>query len=366
MKENMWRLISLAAVTVLLAACTDELSDPSEGDGVEVKSGVLILNEGSLYASPSIMGSLDFFNFKTGVLERNIFETVNKRSLGGTPNHAIVVAGKLFIATTDENRVEIVSLPSLEAAEPVTVVSPRELATDGRAVYVSSYDGTVSKIDIATGEVLARSAKVGDNLEGIACANGMLYVCNSYAPLAEYPYADYHNNLVKLNTNDLSKSGDIEVALNPNQVVAAGNKLYVASWGDYGMTPATIQQVDVATEEVKTLSTGRLFAYNDGKLYFVRSSYNEYWQEVSSFLVFDLQTGTESTFTEGTEIFAPCGIVADSRTGDIYISSYVENPDTHAANYAAEGYVVRYHADGTYVDTYNVGTGPATMIVLNE
>ena len=96
----LWLLISLSVIT----SCSD---DDNKGgrEPVEVTDGVFILNQGNYFSQ--INGSLDYLNYSTNLISRDVFQRANGRSLGGTPNDIVVVDGKLYIAAADENRVEV-------------------------------------------------------------------------------------------------------------------------------------------------------------------------------------------------------------------------------------------------------------------
>ena len=225
MKKYMKLLACLFAGAFILAACDDD--DPVvHYREVAVSDGLFIVNEGSYFSQ--VNGSLDYLDYATGKVQRNVFSAANGRSLGGTPNNAVLCGSKLYIATQEENRVEVVDAKTMKAFEPISVTAPRELCTDGEAVYVSSYTGEVSKVDTLTLKVTAKSAKVGANLEGIACRQGYVYVCNAWENLGNYQYA-YYTNLVKLSAQNLQKVKDVTVVANPNQLIASGDDLYLAS-----------------------------------------------------------------------------------------------------------------------------------------
>ena len=103
---------SLVLGTFVLTACNlDE--EPKEYKDVTVADGLFILNEGSYFSQ--INGSLDFLGYLSSSVERDIFNKINGRALGGTPNHALICGSKMYIATTEENRVEVVDAMTLKA-----------------------------------------------------------------------------------------------------------------------------------------------------------------------------------------------------------------------------------------------------------
>lgn len=352
-------LACLLAGTFVLTACDDDNEEPkTEYHEVAVADGLFILNEGSYYSQ--VNGSLDYLDYATNSIQRNVFQAANGRALGGTPNNAVVCGSKMYIATQEENRVEVVDAKTLKALSPVSITAPRELCTDGEAVYVSSYTGEVSRIDTLSLRVTAKSPVVGTNLEGIACRQGYVYVCNAWN--SDYTY---NTNLVKLSAQTLQKQKDITVVANPNQLIASGDDLYLASWGNYADVPATIQHISLS-DQVTTLAHATHMALGNGKLYLVGSSYDDQWREVNTYTVYDLASATETTFTRGLDIVSPVTIGVDPVSGDVFISSRSMDANTGAASYTAKGYVLRYRPDGTLVTRYDCGVSPATLVFVSH
>ncbi len=352
-KHNPLLWLFLPIVTLILFSCSDH--DGDDTFRMDVRKGIIIVNEGSYYSQ--INGSMDFLDFTTGQLQRNVFDKVNLRTLGGTPNNAIVCGGKLFVATTDENRVEVLNARTLKAAEPVVIPQPREMCTDGTAVYVSSYSGKVYKINAATAQIAATSEVVGAQLEGIAAAHGYVYVANSCNP--DYTY---NTNVVKLNAGNLAKVKDVTVAANPNVLATDGENVFVCSWGNYYDVPATAQKIDAA-DQVTVLANAQYMAYHGGSLYLIHAP----WGGTTTYQRYDVQSQSLSTLPIGTEVFSPCNIGVDPLSGDIYVSSLSENPDSPgSASYTTDGYLVRYSQSGQFIQRYEVGVIPGTLLFVNN
>lgn len=352
-------------------SCSDDDDSPVFID-VTVADGVFVLNEGSYFAG--INGSLDYLDYTTGKITNNVFESVNQRSLGGTPNSAIIIGDRAYIACSDENRVEIVDAETVIAASKnITITAPREMATDGSYLYVTSQAGCVVKIDLTTNLIVGTTPVIGDRLEGIAWRNGYLYVCNSCKEIPDpdsgYSTWEYHTNLIKLDAQTLSKVSDITVAANPNQIVSDGQYLYLASWGDYNQTPATVQQID-ENDEVSVIGTGQKIAYDDNKLYIVNTEYDEYWNEVHTYKVLDLKTNLTTDFWGDTSlIFSPGTIGVDPVTHDVFITSYNKGEYGYA-DYTANGYMIVYSNANKYFSNaatkFTTGVGPCTLVFYNH
>ena len=347
---------SLVLGAFVLVSC-DLDDEPKEYKEVTVADGLYILNEGSYFAQ--INGSLDFLGYLSNSVELDIFNTINGRALGGTPNHAIICGSKMYIATTEENRVEVVDVNSLKAFEPVEITAPRELCTDGQFVFVSSYTGEVSKVDTASLKVVAKSEKVGSNLEGIAFRKKSIYVCNSWNP--DY---SYNSNLVKLNAETLAKEKDITVAVNPNQLIADGDHLFLASWGNYADVSPEIQQIDLL-DNVTKLTNATHMAYANDYLYLINTTYDEKGNEINSYSVFNVTTKEETTFIVGRDIDSPCTIAIDPLMGYVFIGSrkkYLDAEGNMAVSYTQPGYVVCYSSYGALINRFPCGVNPGTMV----
>ena len=119
MKKYLLSIAVLMAATISFTSCDDDDDCPTcPPPATIVQNGVYVINEGSYYSK--INGTLDFLGYdvanNTYSMTRNIFESVNGRSLGGTPNDALIVGDSvLCIAVADEKRVEFVNTTTKKA-----------------------------------------------------------------------------------------------------------------------------------------------------------------------------------------------------------------------------------------------------------
>ena len=98
----------------------------------------------------------------------------------------------------------------------------------------------------------------------------------------------------------------------------------------------------------------------DGKkVYTVNAPYGA---AETTYLIYDAATGTTTSWNpEG--IFSPAVIAADPVTGNIFIVSYQENPETGYPGYALPSYTNQYDAQGKFVKKYeNTATGPISVV----
>lgn len=353
MKTKFYAFLMMGAA-LFATSCSDDKDDPVIDPVYQTDTdGVFIVNEGSYYSN--VNGSLSYLDYATNTLTDGLFASVNGRTLGGTPNNAIIWGSKMYIACTDENRVEVVDVNTLKSISSIEVTQPRELVGLGPNVYVSTYGGYVCGIDTVQPTAIAgQSEVIGSCLEGIAAYNGYLYVCNAYN--SDYTY---NTNVVKL-TAGLQKVKDIEVVCNPTYIVAGYDGLYLLSSGNYYDVSPTIQSID-ANDKVTSLCNGTFMAYNNGKIYYIETAYDENWNTIATYYVYNTESGAKEEFTKGTEVFSPCAIAVDPVNDYVYISSY--NKGAYGtADYSGAGYVVKYNSNGGYLDKYDAGVGPSTFV----
>lgn len=359
MKKYLLSIAVLMAATISFTSCDDDDDCPTcPPPATIVQNGVYVINEGNY--SYQINGTLDFLGYDvakgTYSMTDSIFEKVNGRSLGGTPNDALIFSDSLLcIAVADENRVEFVNTLTKKASTAIKIEKPRELAYESGSnyIYVSSYTGKVYKIDMTTRTIAGESEKVGANLEGIAVAGNKLYVCNSCNP--DYTY---NKNVVELNANTLAKNQDIEVVDNPVDVINAGDAIFILSMGNYGDKPATVQMLKDG--QLSTIGNATMMAYDayNDQLYMINAPFGG----DKEYKVYNLKNGQTTTFLTNPDIFSPYSLAVNPVNGDVFITSSTKNPDTGYADYTADCKLYRYTSVGTLLGTYDCGVNPGTIV----
>lgn len=359
MKKYLLSIAVLMAATISFTSCDDDDDCPTcPPPATIVQNGVYVINEGNY--SYQINGTLDFLGYDvakgTYSMTESIFEKVNGRSLGGTPNDALIFSDSLLcIAVADENRVEFVNTLTKKASTAIKIEKPRELAYESGSnyIYVSSYTGKVYKIDMTTRTIAGESEKVGANLEGIAVAGNKLYVCNSCNP--DYTY---NKNVVELNANTLAKNQDIEVVDNPVDVINAGDAIFILSMGNYGDKPATVQMLKDG--QLSTIGNATMMAYDayNDQLYMINAPFGG----DKEYKVYNLKNGQTTTFLTNPDIFSPYSLAVNPVNGDVFITSSTKNPDTGYADYTADCKLYRYTSAGILLGTYDCGVNPGTIV----
>lgn len=380
-------IFAIAAMSVTLFTACDDDEDTPNLQPVDVSEGVFIVCSGNM--SNAIDGSLTYINTTAGTSTTNAFYNANGRSLGLTANDALVYGSKLYIAVTNEHTLEVVDRTTLKSIKKISTTEligednglcPRHLVAYNGKIFLSTYGtvpsypydgsikGYVAAID--TTSYTATKYQVGTYPEGMAISNGKLYVaCSSYGTgtAPSISEIDLSNGTVNEITDELI-TNPISIAAVNGVLYILDSGLYDASWNQSGQGVRKYENgkftklADATMMAVSGVGVTRSTDSSSPKIYMVNNPYT-YPSTPVTYNVYDTATGKTSEFTDGNDIYSPNGIGIDPITGNIYILSYNENPDTGYAGYSLPGYVVEYSSTGTKLNKYDTGVGPCAVVV---
>ena len=102
-------------------------------------------------------------------------------SIPGGPDGLTVVGGKVWVASAEAGRLTPIDAGTRKAGRAVEVGSDPDSVTslDGSLWVTNTGDGTVSRLDDASGAAEGDPIEVGDAPEGIAAGEGSIWVANS-------------------------------------------------------------------------------------------------------------------------------------------------------------------------------------------
>lgn len=335
-------------------ACEDEEDDLKKSSN----KVIYVLNEGSWNNNNASVSAIDPTDGSSYYYQ---FAAANGRNLGDTGQDILRYGGKIYIAVSGSNTIEVVdgnSLTSIKTIKPESGKpgNPRGLAASDGKIYVSLYDGYVAKLD-TTSLAFEDSIAVGPNPEEITIANGCLYVAISDGLNSGngYPNGKY---VSKIGLDSFKVASKINVLVNPTEITSdkAGN-VFVISMGNYGDIPATVQKID-KNDSVTVVGRATLMACYENTLYTI----NAPWGAPSiEFVSYNTATGVKESdaFITGSADQIPTNphsISVNPKNGNILIGSYLT-----AADYLSNGYVYEY-ANGAFKARYNAGVGPRKFV----
>ena len=365
------------ALPMLFVACDDDDNPGNGGEETEFRAerGIYVFNTGN--EGYSINGSLTFIDLAGNSYFSDVFKSANGRELGSTVQDGVVLGENLYIAVSGSNTVEVVdkhTAASIAQICPTTEQGsqPRDIVTDGEYVYVSMFDGYVSRINPAT-YTIDNTVKVGPNPEEMAVVGDYLYVANSDGLNYESGYVN-GKSVSKVRLSDFTEEEKIAVGMNPTKLVAhtASGKLFVGCMGDYMDNPTSLWVIDTATGTATDLAVPvTLMCLSGNTLYTI---YNQYGSpEDNRYISYNATDNSvlDEAFIPVVEsingftsnvVDNPAGIVVNPADGHIFIASYVDDP---ANAYSLPSYVYEYDAEGYVQRRYDVGVGAVNMLILD-
>ena len=323
--SNAYNFILCAIVILLFASCDDmedKLPDGTLPTNKEV-SQIFVLCEGLFNMNNS---TLAMYNFGTQKIEKDYFLSANKRGLGDTANDMELYGSKLYVVVNVSSQIEILDVETGISVNQIPMFDekgiarqPRYICFDNGKAYVSSFDGTVARIDTASLKI-DKIIRVGKNPEGICVANGKLYVTNS----GGLDYPNYENTVSVIDIETFTEIKKIEVGTNP-YIIQADNQgdVYLTSRGNYAENGYLFQRINSKTDLLehtfKDINALNFTIHND-----TAYIYNYDFGNTASWIkVFDCKQEkivSESFITDNTQINTPYGISVNPLNSDVYIN----------------------------------------------
>lgn len=358
------KLGKLLLNSLLFTASVFTFTACSDDDGVTpdflITEGIYILNNGHWGGNDA---SLYYYDVESKKLSGDIFMQKNGKGIGDLGQDMVIYDSKMYMAVAGSAVIYVMDktgkilneiAPKDEAGQPQ---QPRSVIAYQGDVYVTLFDGYVARIN-TTSMQIDKKVKVGKNPEQLVAVGNKLYVANS-------GYGS-GNTVSVIDLNSFTELKKIDVILNPISLKTdSQGDVYLISMGNYGDILYTLQRIDTKTDKVEDLGihAGEMTMCND-KLYLFYCQYGMAKDEIK-YMVYDALTekvitnqfitdGTEKTFTAD-----PYKICSDPATGNIYIST---------SDYQSDGDMYIFSSKGKLIDKFDTkGINPmGAYMVANE
>lgn len=371
--QKRYFVITVAFAALLFSGCRKELPMiRSEADFVATPTdpehikGFFLVNEGNMGSNKC---TIDHFDARTGGYLRNIYPERNPdvvKELGDVGNDIAIHDNRLYVVVNCSNMIEVMNVYTARHIGSINIPNCRYIVFEGDKAYVSSYAGPVQidpearpgkvvEIDTETLRI-TREVVVGYQPEEMVIANGRLYVANS----GGYRFPNYDRTVSVVDLESFEVVNTIDVAINLHRMEKDRyGRIYVSSRGDYYGTGSDIFVIDATTEKV----IGNLgiaaseMCIDDDRLYAISTEWN-YTTGTNgiSYAVYD--TAKEERLpgnfiTDGTdkEITLPYGLAVNPETKEIYVCD--------ATNYVTPGYLYCFTPEGKLQWKTRTGDIPA-------
>jgi YVTN family beta-propeller protein len=349
--------IGIAVITVLASCHKDKKIEPTDTPADTLKTAMYILNQGNFNANNS---TLTYYNFTSKLLVPDQFKTVNSRGLGDTGNDIKIYGSKMYITVNVSSTVEVVDAKTARSIKQISFFNntvarqPRSIAFYKNMALITSYDGTVAVLDTATLAV-TKYIQVGRNPEQLVVANNKLYVANSGG--LDFGNPDKTVSVVDLTT--LTETKKITVGVNPVSIAADSyGDVYVVSFGDFDKIGPALTVINTSTDAVKS-QTNLNAAYGTpivvaGDLAYLITADNK----IQVYNVKTESVVSASFITDGTVVTTPYGIKADVSTGELFI--------TDAKDYKSNGEVFAFDKNGKKEYSLTTGISPGAIAFVKK
>ena len=378
-------LLSLAVMAMGATLLTGCLGDDSKGSDtpaeIPVTKGVFIINNGSSYQS--IDGSLTYINYATMTpsAQQNVYQKVNKRSLGGTPNDVLVYGQKVYIVGFDENIIFVLDARNSEELKKVSTIDllgeadgkgPRRLAAFDGKVYFTTYGngdkGSVAAID-TTSFALQKQYQVGSYPEGLAFGIDDANIVTLYVANSDYGKGNGSISKIDITSGNVTNT-EFEKVKNPQEIaVETTGNLYVLDYGHY--VEASKTQLDAGVYKISGNSVSLVVPNATGMAVygpFIYTFNDPYGSTTGpSYSVYDISSNSAAKLNLSGDsdhpIVSPAAIAVDPITGNIFIASRQKDPDTGYPAYLP-GFVNVYQGygpnatPGQFVESFQTGVEP--------
>lgn len=328
-------------------------------------TGFYLLNEGNMNMNKA---SLDYFDYTTGAYRKNIFSTVNPGvtlGLGDVGNDIGAYGNKLYVVVNVSNKIEVLDAATAKRIKLIELANCRYVAFHEGKAYVSAYlgavgdpnapNGVVAEIDTATLEI-SRRVEVGRQPEEMVIANNKLYVANS----GGYNPTNYEHTISVVDLTTFTEEKRIPVAINLHRMKRDSyGDIYVSSRGDYFDTPSRLCVIDTQTDHLKhtfDLPVSNLVISGDTAYVYSTAFSYETGETTVSYGLVDVKNEkilAGSFIKDGSEvdIKIPYGIAVNPETKEILV--------TDARDYVSPGRLHCYGLDGKLKWSVTTGDIPA-------
>lgn len=352
MKTLHYTLILLVIYT--LSSCVKPKGEEQETSELDFENGLLVLNEGLFQQNNS---SLTWVNLATNETTENIFLLKNNRLLGDTGNDIKRYGNKIYIVVNASSTVEVVDAKTMVSLKQVNMEyngvaqQPRQIDFYNGNAYITSFDGNINVLD-TTSLTITERLEAGENPEGLAIHDNLLYVANSGG--LNFPDYDSTVFVYDLTTNEFIKS--YHVGANPGSIVTSDNgEVYVVKRGNYDDNPSELIHINPATEIVTNLGISASGIKKQGNILYINTiDQNNQTTNVASY---DLTNKS---------IISPSLINASSINT---LNGVHPNEDStfyvfDAMGYTNTGYLRLFNQAGELTKSINVGLNPKGLIVF--
>jgi len=339
--------ILFCSVSILVCSCTKNDSGPVINDTTRLYlngKGVFVLNEGNFSAGN---GSLSFYSYDSSKLYNNVFYNVNSRPLGDVPNSMIISGNRAYIVVNNSGKIEVVDKNTICSLKTISgLVSPRNiLLINTDKAYVSSlYSGKVTILNLQT-DSISGYIDIRRSSEAMLLKGEKAYIsCWSSG-----------KEIMIINTKTDKVIDSVEVGNEPESMVLdKTNRLWVLCSGDYmGQFDRELVAINTTTYEIDKRLVFSSKNYSPSSLQINKTGDTIYYidRDIWRMDISSSSLPVQSLIPASGRLYYKMGV--DPVRGEIFV--------TNAVDYQQRGYVLRFMANGSLIDSSRADIIPGSF-----
>lgn len=350
------------AVSVLILGLNACKSNSETAPSQPYDTGVFVINRGNFFDNN---GSISLINTTTKALTFDIFQKENINALAGGVSDYAELDGKGIIlvdnATAGKDAIEIVNARTFKSVAKIPsadLENPRYVAKAAtNKVYVTCWDSFNADYSYKPGYVLVidlTTNKVTKKITVQKGANKLLIVGNE-AIVTTTSYSEATTiSIIDTQTDALKQT--VEIGYEPQLIGADANgKIWFYADGKFVKFNLSSKTVEnrIAFASPNSIKSAGSFTFNKDKTailfgYSYADAADNYKQKGETYSFGINEPIISTTKSVINKVFS--GLSTDPNTGNIYAGF---SPSLKQA-----GYVFRYQANGTLIDSLKAGIGP--------
>lgn len=344
-KFNQIMLLALLA-TLSLMGCKDD-----EGPRGAYESGVIVINEGNFTDADASLSHIS----TDGEVTNNIFSKANGGAILGDVVQSVFVNGdEAYAIVNNSNKVEVINVHTADRIATIDASLPRYMTVVNGKGYITEWGSDyatprVSVIDLNSHTTIEK-IEVGSGAEQIVAVGDKLYIADKWSNTVTVINSNTNEVSSTITTNDWGISG-LTVDGNGN---VWGVHEGTTNWDVVPSAPnndGVIIKINTSTDLV-TLTvpleqnvSSNIAINNAGNKIYYMSSNNVYAMNIS-----DTSSIIATKIIDEDATVSFYGIGIDPVNDDIYVGD--------SKSFQGNGVVYQYTADGTKINTFDVGRAP--------
>src|SRR5699024_10850809 len=347
--------ILLLLLTLVAASCSNNTG--SQPEPLESAS-VVITNEGNFGDSN---GSLTSYDPESREFVTQAFEAVNGHPFAGIIQDSDVHGNRMYLAANVADKIEIINKRTLEEIKTFEMSSaPISIEViDDKTAYVGLIDGTVSIMDLTTGEI-TKTLEAFQSPRDMVQVGDNIYVSNNGFGFA--------NTITVIDAATFEKTDTITVGAAPNEMIVDGeNRIWLVCNGKASFDGATVDEpgslyiIDGETGAIEASITEGIAA--NGAAITKRLALDE--ENATGYLINDGVSVIDMNMYKITDKIIDAGNF--SAIGYFALQNHLYLGDKRGKNgYGQTGKGFVYTLEGAVVDSFQAGIAPRDVYFVTE